>query len=77
MRKTWLEKYYYLRAKIKFIWGFQVINCIWFLRIALFTLAGRLHIVDTQEVKSRGGFKQLMIILSKAPVSKYHKYEDI
>lgn len=54
----------------------NIINALYFLRLAWITLSGKLIVVTSHISTSNGGYKYLSISISKRPLSAMNTYED-
>jgi len=48
-----------------------------FLKLALLSAYGKVTIIETEEVFSKGGFKYKVFVVSKLPVSSDHEYTNV
>jgi hypothetical protein len=55
----------------------NMINALYFMRLAWHFLCGRLLIVTTEKPRSNGGYRYFSIVISKRPVSSWHTYDDL
>ena len=55
----------------------NLINAKYFFTIAWRFAIGKLILIDTNEVKSNGGYRYISLLISKRPVSHDHTYEDM
>ncbi len=55
----------------------NMLNAMYFMKLAWHFLCGRLLIIDTHQPRANGGYNYYALVISKRPLSSSHKYDDL
>jgi len=79
-RKLVFDKVYF-RCFWKSRWEFKIrwpiYTCVYFLKLAYLGFRSKIWIMESRPTESKGGYKYYDVVISKTPLSKNHKYNDL